>query len=59
MLEQYDMLIELLIERSKLSDSDMVFASLALFTLEWHYPIEMFYMLACITGYLQKVHIGH
>lgn len=48
MFEQYDRLVESLIERSKLSDEDMVFASLAFFTLEWHYPIEMFYELSCL-----------
>ena len=48
MFEKYDELVEALKSRSKLSDKDMVFASLALFTLEWHYPIEMFYFLACI-----------
>lgn len=48
MFEQYDKLVESLIERSKLSDKDMVFASLALFTLEWHYPLEMFYELSCL-----------
>ena len=46
--EQYDEFVECLIERSKRSDEDMVFASLALFTFEWHYPIETFYELACI-----------
>ncbi len=48
MFEQYDDLIESLINRSKISDKDMVFASLALFTLEWHYPVEMFYLLCCL-----------
>lgn len=48
MFEQYDEFIESLIERSKNSDEDMVFASIALFTLEWHYPIEMLYYLSCI-----------
>ena len=48
MFEQYDGFVKSLIERSKLSDKDMVFASLALFTFEWHYPIEMFYYLACL-----------
>ncbi len=48
MFESYDELIESLIERSKKSDEDMVFASLALFTLEWHYPIETFYHLSCL-----------
>lgn len=48
MLEQYDDWVESLIERSKRSDKDMVFASLALFTFEWHYPVEMAYELSCI-----------
>lgn len=48
MFLQYDELVESLIERSKKSDEDMIFASIALFTLEWHYPIETFYFLACI-----------
>ncbi len=47
MFEQYDDFVESLIARSKLSDKDMVFTSLALFTLEWHYPIEWFYFLSC------------
>ena len=48
MFKQYDDFVETLIERSKKSDEDMVFASLALFTLEWHYPIETFYYLSQI-----------
>lgn len=48
MFEKYDEFVESLIERSKKSDKDMVFASLALFTLEWHYPIETFYHLSCL-----------
>lgn len=46
--QQYDSFVEDLIERSQKSDEDMVFASLALFTLEWHYPVEMFYLISCI-----------
>ena len=46
--DQYDEFIESLIERSRQSDEDMVFASLAFFTLEWHFPIEFFYYLSCI-----------
>ena len=46
--EQYDKMIESLIERSKKSDEDMVFASLAMFTFEWHYPIEFFYCISCM-----------
>lgn len=48
MFEQYDQVVQDLIERSKKSDEDMVFASLALFTLEWNYPVELFYYLACV-----------
>ncbi|MBO4531358.1 MAG: hypothetical protein J5767_12060 [Paludibacteraceae bacterium] len=48
MFEQYDSFVEALIERSKKSDADMVFASLALFTFEWHYPVETFYLLSCL-----------
>ena len=47
-MEQYDEFVESLIERSKKSDKDLVFASLAFFTLEWHYPIEFFYFLTNI-----------
>ena len=46
--EQYDEFVENLIERSKKSDEDMVFASLAFFTLEWHYAFEAFYFAACL-----------
>ncbi len=46
--ESYDELIESLIDRSKKSDEDMVFASLAFFTLEWHYSIETLYYLSCL-----------
>jgi len=47
MFSQYDEFVCSLIEQSKKSDEDMVFASLALFTFEWHYPVETFYELAC------------
>ena len=47
LFEQYDAFVESLIDRSKVSDKDMVFSSLALFTFEWHYPIELFYFLSC------------
>lgn len=43
---EYDKWVEKLIERSKKSDEDMVFASLAFFTLEWKYSLEYFYELA-------------
>jgi len=46
--DQYDMFIEEIIEKSKNNDEDMVFYSIAFFTLEWHYAIELFYYIACI-----------
>lgn len=48
MFDQYDTFVEKLIEKSKKSDKDMVFSSIALFTFEWHYPVEMFYQIASI-----------
>lgn len=36
----------MLIERSKKSDEDMVFASIAFFTFEWRYAIEFYYRVA-------------
>lgn len=48
MFEQYDAFIMSLLERSKVSDRDMVFASLAFFTFEWHYSIEILYYLSCL-----------
>lgn len=48
MFEQYDEFVEVLIERSKKSDEDMVFASIAFFTFEWHFMIETLYFLSCI-----------
>ena len=46
MFEQYDSFVEDLIDKSKRSDKDMVFYSIALFTFEWHYPVEVFYYIA-------------
>ncbi len=48
MFKQYDNMVEELIARSNNSDHDMVFASLALFTIEWKYSIETLYHLACL-----------
>ena len=48
MFEQYDKMIEGLVERSRKSDQDMVFFSLALFTIEWHFAIETLYYLSCL-----------
>lgn len=45
---QYDLFIKDIIAKSQKNDQDMVFYSLAFFTLEWHYPIEFFYHLACL-----------
>ncbi len=45
--EEYDLFVGTLIERSKTSDEEMVFSSLALFTFEWHFPIETLFSLAC------------
>lgn len=43
--EEYDSWVKELIERSKKSDEDMIFASLAFFTFEWKYAIEYYYNL--------------
>lgn len=48
MFEQYDNMVEGLIARSNNSDHDMVFASLALFTIEWKFSIETLYHIACL-----------
>ncbi len=57
MFEQYDNMIEGLIARSYKSNHDMVFASLALFTIEWKFAIETLYHIACLMEEkgLQKV----
>lgn len=47
MFEQYDNMIEGLIARSNKSNHDIVFASLALFTIEWKFAIETLYHIAC------------
>ena len=46
--KEYDDKVKELMENSKKSDEDMVFYSLAFFTLEWHFGIETFYKLACM-----------
>lgn len=48
MFSQYDSFVEELIENSKKSDKDMVFCSIAFFTFEWHYPVEMLYYIASV-----------
>lgn len=45
---EYDEFIQGLIEDAKKSDKAMVFNSIAFFTLQWHYPVEMFYEIASI-----------
>ena len=47
MFEKYDDEVERLRKRSEKNDEDMVFATLAFFTLEWHYPIELLYAISC------------
>ncbi len=46
MFEQYDKMVEELMKWSLRSDHDMVFTSLALFTLEWKFAIETLYHIA-------------
>ena len=48
MFEQYDRMVENLLDRSHNCDRDMVFSSLAMFTIEWHYAIETLYYVACL-----------
>ena len=48
MFEQYDKVVGELMIRSCKSDHDMVFASLALFTIEWKFAIETLYHVACL-----------
>lgn len=45
--DEYDAWVQMLIERSQKSDEDMVFASMAFFTLEWKYAFEYVYLVAC------------
>ena len=45
MFATYDEWVNELIESSKKSDEDMVFASIAFFTFEWKYAIEFYYHL--------------
>ena len=44
--QEYDDFVEELIKRSEKSDEDLVFSSIAMFTLEWKYPIEFFYLMS-------------
>ena len=44
-IEDYDTWVNELIEKSKKSDEDMIFASIAFYTFEWKYAIEDYYNL--------------
>ena len=46
LFEEYDSWVMKLIERSRKSNEDMVFASIAFFTLEWKYSLELIYLIA-------------
>lgn len=46
--DQYDAFVKDIMTKSKTNNKDMVFYSIAFFTLEWHYPIELFYYIACV-----------
>lgn len=48
MFEEYDKFVEDMKTKSLNNDEDMVFYSIALFTFEWHYPVEAFYYIACL-----------
>ena len=51
LFDAYDRWDGNLIERSRKSDEDMVFASIAFFTLEWKYSMELIYLVA---GYMEE-----
>lgn len=55
LFSNYDLWVQSLIDRSKKSDEDMVFSSIAFFTFEWKYSIEYFYQLS---KYLIEQNIG-
>lgn len=44
--EEYDKWVNALIERSHISDEDLVFCSLAFFTFEWKFCFEVLYLIA-------------
>lgn len=45
-MEKYDKLVEKLVAKLDGDDEDVIFATLALFTLEWKYNVELFYNCA-------------
>lgn len=57
LFESYDKWVQELADRSKKSDEDMIFASIAFFTFEWKYAIEYYYRLSmyCIDNDIDTV----
>jgi len=45
-MQDYDKLVNQLIEKLDGTDEEVVFATIALFTLEWKYNVELFYLCA-------------
>ena len=45
-MQEYEKLIEGLVKKLDDDDEDVIFATLALFTLEWKYNVELFYQCA-------------
>lgn len=54
LFEEYDEWVIKLIERSKLSDEDLLFSAMAFFTIEWKYSLEFIYLVA---DYMEQNHI--
>lgn len=46
MMQEYDQLVGDLLQKLKGSDEDVLFSTIALFTLEWKYNVELFYACA-------------
>ncbi len=46
LFDEYDKWVSALIDRSKKSDADLLFSSMAFFTLEWKYSLEFVYLVA-------------
>ncbi len=45
-MQDYDKLVSLLLKKLDGSDEDVIFGTIALFTLEWKYNVELFYSCA-------------
>lgn len=43
MMDEYDKLVEELLQKLEGSDEDILFSTVALYTLEWRYNVELFY----------------